>query len=349
MTARPNDEQFEEREPYKMRTIARLTDFSPILLRAWERRYKLLQPKRGPGGHRLYTEDDLNVLRRVRELIDSGRSIGEIAGMGREAVLHQQESPAVAGGEPQDGRAVLETPSPEAQTKIGDWRNRIVQAALAMDERALSNALDEGFASVSADTVIHDLIVPSAHEIGHLWMTGRCTVASEHLATGIFVHRMRKLIESATGVSRDEPLRVVGACFPEENHELGLLILSYHLARRGLNVGFLGTALPFEDLERACEVMRPRAVLLSVTRPAVYLAQKPALLGFLEQQGGERLVCVGGAGVPEEDQDVERTGAQLFPPSVELTNAVSRIVAATRSPNRARSPASRSSRRPRVG
>lgn len=338
MTARPNeDELFEEREPYKMKTIARLTDFSPILLRAWERRYKLLQPKRGPGGHRLYTEDDLNVLLRVRQLINSGRSIGEIASMGREAVLHQQESSAVADGEPKEAHPRVEMPSPEAQTRISDWRNRIVQAALAMDERALSAALDEGFASVSADTVIHDLIVPSAHEIGHLWMTGRCTVASEHLATGVFVHRLRKLIEAAAVVSPDSSAALVGACFPEENHELGLLILSYHLARRGLPVTNLGAALPFDDLGRACGVKRPQAVLLSVTRSGVYRAQRPALLAFLEKQGAERLVCVGGAGVPDEDEEVERVGAQLFPKSVDLTDAVAQLVDTLRSPRHGRS------------
>ncbi len=338
MAVTQDNEPIEERAPYKMSTIARLTDFSPILLRAWERRYKLLEPKRGPGGHRLYTEDDLNVLRRVRRLIDSGRSIGEIAGMSREALLHQHESMAVPDPEPLDGHDNLKSPPFEAPRMFRDWKERIIQAALAMDERAVGRVLDESFASVSAESVLDDLMVPSAREIGDLWMTGRCTVASEHLATGVFVHRVRKLIESAAGASPNVSLSVVATCFPEENHELGLLILSYHLVRRGISVAFLGAALPFEDLQRACRLMRPRVVLLSVTRPALYVAHKPALQEFLEQQKAECLVCLGGAGVPEEDPDIQRSEARLFPSSVGLTDAVDQLVAAIRLAQKAPTP-----------
>jgi DNA-binding transcriptional MerR regulator len=64
-----------------------LTGFSPGVLRAWETRHKLLAPARGPGGQRLYSDEDLAVLRRVRALISEGRSIGEIAAGGRRQLL----------------------------------------------------------------------------------------------------------------------------------------------------------------------------------------------------------------------------------------------------------------------
>ncbi len=73
--------------PYKMGTIARLSGFSPELLRAWERRYGLLDPSRGSGGQRLYGDDDLRVLERVRALLSEGRSIGEVAQVGRARLL----------------------------------------------------------------------------------------------------------------------------------------------------------------------------------------------------------------------------------------------------------------------
>ncbi len=72
---------------HKIRTVSERTGFPPGLLRAWERRYGLLEPARLEGGHRLYSDEDLRVLLRVRELLDQGRSIGELAAMGREALL----------------------------------------------------------------------------------------------------------------------------------------------------------------------------------------------------------------------------------------------------------------------
>ena len=46
--------------PYKIGTLARLTGFSPALLRAWERRFGLITPERGDGRQRVYGDDDLN-------------------------------------------------------------------------------------------------------------------------------------------------------------------------------------------------------------------------------------------------------------------------------------------------
>ena len=71
---------------YKMSTVSEITGFSPTLLRAWERRYEFLKPSRLPGGHRVYSEEDLRLLKRVKDLLESGRSIGEVASMGRDAI-----------------------------------------------------------------------------------------------------------------------------------------------------------------------------------------------------------------------------------------------------------------------
>lgn len=64
---------------YKISTLAKLTGFGIQAIRNWEVRYGLLQPERTDGGHRLYSEADLRKLRRIKELLAKGRSIGEIA------------------------------------------------------------------------------------------------------------------------------------------------------------------------------------------------------------------------------------------------------------------------------
>jgi DNA-binding transcriptional MerR regulator len=66
-----------------MATVSRLSGFKPDLLRAWESRHQLLTPARGRGGQRLYSDQDLAVLQGVRALLTDGRSIGEIARLGR--------------------------------------------------------------------------------------------------------------------------------------------------------------------------------------------------------------------------------------------------------------------------
>ena len=84
---------------YKSGTVSRLTGFSPTLLRVWERRYGFLEPKRLPGGHRLYTDSDLKVLERVKLMLDQGHSVGQAAVMGRSSLLYT-EDPNRAGQAP---------------------------------------------------------------------------------------------------------------------------------------------------------------------------------------------------------------------------------------------------------
>jgi DNA-binding transcriptional MerR regulator len=80
---------------HKIATVSRMTGFSPGVLRAWETRHKLLAPSRGPGGQRLYSDDDVAMLQRVRTLIAEGMTIGEIAAAGRRQLLATAKSRAV--------------------------------------------------------------------------------------------------------------------------------------------------------------------------------------------------------------------------------------------------------------
>lgn len=107
-----------------MATISRLTGFKPELLRAWEHRHHLLAPARGAGGQRLYSDQDLALLHGVRALIAEGRSIGEIAALGRRQLLGLARNvPAPAAGAatatrhaPPSDEAVLLYPSPPWRT-----------------------------------------------------------------------------------------------------------------------------------------------------------------------------------------------------------------------------------------
>lgn len=312
-------QEIAESAPYKMRTIARLTDLSPALLRAWERRHALLKPMRGPGGHRLYTEDDLQVLLRVKDLIGQGRSIGEIATVGRGKLLDQS-----AARKPVEV-APLPKAGPELRRELDRWTQGIVDGALALDSGAVNRSLDEAFARVDAETAIFEVMQPASVNLGELWAQGKCSVAAEHLATGVFVHRLRKLLEAA------EPRRspyapVIAACFPDEYHQLGALMLSYLLARNGVRVSFLGAALPLEDLAGACDVVRPAAVLLSVTRREIYKAYRKPLLAVLRNRGKAERYIVGGQGAPNKDSALTDLGGMLADPHAERSDLVRMIV-----------------------
>jgi DNA-binding transcriptional MerR regulator len=274
-----------------MGTLAELTGLSPILLRAWERRHDLLCPERTAGGHRLYTEDDLRVLRRVQELLAEGRSIGEVAALGRQSLI-------AAGG----------PTAPRAATSAGaaGFRDDLVQAAVDIDAGRAERALDEAFAALSPERALIDVIEPALAEIGDRWMQGRCSVAGEHLVAGLTAGRLQRLFDAASAMSPAGPPAIC-ACFPDEQHVIGALAVAYWLARRGQRVTWLGAALPLEDLERACDVLHPAIVCLSVTRSGLLDTHAPRLIDLARRRRNVRF-HVGGAASADADGPLTRAG-----------------------------------------
>lgn len=295
---------------YKMSTFTELTGFSPELLRAWERRHGLLEPRRSIGGHRVYTESDRLVIQRVRALMDQGRSIGEIAQLGRARLLEEAHSA---------GKLTGPAPAPDA------LRERIAQAAARLDERELQRALDEAFAYASPLSAVEQIVVPVARQVGDLWHQGAVSVASEHMLTGALVYRVQKLIELSVAPGRSEA-PVLCACFPGETHELGLLVLTLHLAAGGRRVSYLGASLPVEDLDHAISTLRPRAVCLSVSIPSNYEAHKRTVAGLARKHREDVAFYVGGPGCPEKDPMFARAGVELWPVSRPLSGFAAAVV-----------------------
>src|SRR4051794_32274792 len=57
---------------YSIGAVARMLDIPTSTLRAWEERYAQIVPSRSAGGQRLYSRDQVDQLRFVRERIESG-------------------------------------------------------------------------------------------------------------------------------------------------------------------------------------------------------------------------------------------------------------------------------------
>ena len=64
---------------FTIRSVCALTGVNPNTLRAWERRYGLVQPERTASGYRLYTMQDVERLRQIQDLLNVGVPAGQIA------------------------------------------------------------------------------------------------------------------------------------------------------------------------------------------------------------------------------------------------------------------------------
>src|SRR5687768_2696095 len=79
---------------FRIGELAGRTRVNPGVLRAWERRYGLLQPERSNGGYRLYSPEDEDRVRAMVAHVEAGVPAAEAARLVREGVgLNAAEGP----------------------------------------------------------------------------------------------------------------------------------------------------------------------------------------------------------------------------------------------------------------
>jgi DNA-binding transcriptional MerR regulator len=239
--------------PYRIGELSRRVGVSQELLRAWERRYGLLDPVRTEKGYRLYTAADERRVRRMQALLAEGLSAAEAA----RAVRMPEPTAASAGSGAEPGRA-----------------EALAAVLVSMDEAAAQRELDAVFTELSVDTALRDVVLPCLRRIGDGWACGELSVAQEHFASQVLRGRLLGL---ARGWGRGEGPRIVLACPPGERHDLALLIFGIVLARRGWAPAFLGADSPVAAIDEAVTRTGAAGAVLAATVPERYSDVAPEL------------------------------------------------------------------------
>ncbi len=68
-----------EQKLYAIREVAEITGVKPVTLRAWQRRYNLVQPQRTEKGHRLFNDQNIETIREIQGWLAKGVSIGKVS------------------------------------------------------------------------------------------------------------------------------------------------------------------------------------------------------------------------------------------------------------------------------
>jgi methanogenic corrinoid protein MtbC1 len=236
------------------------------LLRAWERRYGLLAPTRTAAGYRLYSDEDVRRVSRMRDLVGRGVAAAEAA--------RTTLAEASAG--------VVEAAPDAAAAELREALERL-------DDVAAQAAFDRLLADLTVPAVLEQVVLPLLRDIGDRWARGEVSVAQEHFASNLLRGRMLGL---ARGWGRGTGRRAVLACPPGERHDLGLIAFGLALRDEGWRITFLGADTPLDALLEVVRGVRPDAVVLGVADPK-RLASVEAALPELR---AEAPVWLGGAG-----------------------------------------------------
>lgn len=267
---------------YSIKQASIRSGVSVPLIRAWERRYGVVDPQRTASGYRLYDDEAIATLGRVRELTQSGWTASEAsrAILAGEIPISTPAAPVVA--------ALSDDAARARQAALIE---RFVEAATVMDVAATGAALDEIFALGSFEAIVDDLLMPALVALGKAWSAGKLDVAAEHAASAALHRRISALYEAAGALGN--PLLVVGLP-PGARHELGALAFAVAVRRRGVGVLYLGPDVPVASWVHAIERDRSRVAVIAVVQQADRVAAVEVARA-LRHAGVGPALAVGGA------------------------------------------------------
>jgi MerR family transcriptional regulator, light-induced transcriptional regulator len=237
---------------FNLKVVLKETGIAADTLRAWERRYGLPIPQRSAGGHRLYSQRDIETIKWLIKRQTEGLSISRAVDLWKEQIA--------SGADPLAG-PVQPSFVPASSTNLETLRHDWLAACFKFDTVTAEQILNQAFAVHSVEIICTEVIMRGLYEVGEFWHKGTATVQQEHFASEVATRRLEALISASPVPTRAKTILV--ACPPEEWHTFPSLLITLFLRRRGWNVVFLGAVVPTERMEETIKAVDPKLVILS--------------------------------------------------------------------------------------
>lgn len=235
---------------YNIKAASKMLGIQAGTLRAWERRYNMIAPVRNESGHRLYSESHIKTLRWLINKVNKGFTISQAVNLleTNPLSLNEQSETKI---------------KPANQDRSLDLMDELLHSLLSFDENSAHELLNRAFSLYSVDKVVIEILGTLLVKIGDLWEVGKITSAHEHFASSFLRSRIGMILHTLP-VDGLLP-KVIAVCGPDETHELGLLIFTLFLRRKGFEVIYLGASIAEGDIDIVIEEVNPEFLFLSCT------------------------------------------------------------------------------------
>jgi len=213
-----------------IRVVERETGLSKDVLRVWEKRYGFPLPQRTELGERLYGADQIERLKAVKKLVDSGMrpaSVIKLDDAGLAAIAAKTPGLVEASEYSEDIVCALKILSGKDSLKLKDF---FLTKLITMGVR----------------NFVTDFMAQLNHVVGNAWFTGQTPVFREHYYT----NQIHMVLAVALALIKTDktPPRVVLATITGEQHVLSLLMVEIILALEGAVCIPLGPQVPYNEL-----------------------------------------------------------------------------------------------------
>ncbi len=251
----PRINELSDQSIYPIKTVSARTGIRPVTLRAWERRYQLLSPRRGENRYRLYSDQDIAILLWVKARVDGEMQISTAARL--------VEEMRRAGNWPEVSLQVQAAPLRMASAPATDYIPSLHQALIDKQEAAAISILHEVRELYTLEEIFNSILIPVLVRIGQAWYEGRIGVSTEHFASSLIRGWVLQIFYSLP--ARSTGKRILVGTGSEETHEIGALMFACLLREKGYFVDYVGPDNPLDDLADYAEEQKAFIVILTAT------------------------------------------------------------------------------------
>ncbi len=227
--------------------VERDTGLSKDVLRVWERRYGFPVPERDAKGERIYPLDQVERLRAIKRLMDSGYRPGKLLTLDNRELssLSARQTRARAGDD------------------VGELQRQVLGLLAAHDALGVRQLFSQLVMKQGLQAFVLETIAPLNRAVGEAWVRGEMQVFQEHVYTEL----VQVVLRSAIHAMPLRPSRptVLLATFPSEQHGLGLLMVEALIAPEGAHCISLGPQTPIDEIAAAAAAFNADAVAISLS------------------------------------------------------------------------------------
>ncbi|WP_337982711.1 MerR family transcriptional regulator [Lysinibacillus sp. C5.1] len=275
---------------YNIKQVSEVTGLSKQVIRKWEARYQLVEPKRLDNGHRVYTEQDIQILLKVRKLSEQGYSI-------------KQAATVVKTMEPEQESDSKPIPVPTIHHEMNDYVFLLLEKGAHCDEIEINRILQDAHYALGLPKFLSTVVIPLLHEVGMRWEKAEWSEYQEAVITMVirdYLVQIRRNYQY-----KDNAPLIMGACLPGEYHEVPLHILLLQAMLLGWKSFLIGSSPALGAIESLVSKFQPQIVILSALTTMPF-EMHPVLLQQLEDFASKYpsiQFYLGGAGAIEYTKD----------------------------------------------
>ncbi|PGB03237.1 MerR family transcriptional regulator [Bacillus toyonensis] len=248
---------------YHIKAVSNIIGVQPSTLRAWERRYQIIAPKRNQAGHRLYTEEYIQILKWLIEKVSSGMMIGQAVQLLEGNRLQSNVQKEIH----YDKEVVL----------VDD----LLQALLEFDEITTSALINEAFSIYSTEKVITSIILQVTNKLLTLKNNNEIAMTQFQYAVSFLQTRLGMVYHNASTFSSLHKVIVL------ENNTLKGFVFSMYLRLKGYEAIYIRTSLEGDGMLLAVEQIQPKYLFVSFENSREL--KKAMNVGNLLQEKNENL------------------------------------------------------------